>query len=291
MKNYTRLKKNGKNFRRLTGVTVEKFEELLSLLLPKYDEWNTKRLKKRTRKRAIGGGNTHKLCIGDRLLLLLIYYRTYQTYAFLSFIFRIDESSVGRNFKPLEALLAQIFRIPERKIEITDKEFEKIFFDGSEQPTERPSKKQKKFYSGKKKQHTRKFQVAVIKKKKKPGVRKHQKRKLRIAAITKVVPGKIHDKKLYDRSKTHKPPDVESVGDTGYLGTNLTIPHKKSKNKDLTKKQKKDNKKLSSERICVEHAIGKMKIWRISKNTIRNSKSSHSLRIKNVAGLQNLMFA
>jgi len=248
-------------------------------------------LLRRNRQRKIGGGNKHKLCLKDRLLLLLVYYRTYQTYAFLSFVFGIDESSVGRNIKSLEPLLAQIFRIPERKIEITDEEFEKIFFDGSEQARERPTKKQKKFYSGKKKQHTTKFQVAVVKKKKKAGVRKHQKRKLRIAAITKVVPGKIHDKKLYDHSKTHKPPWAESIGDTGYLGTILTIPHKKSKNKDLTKKQKKQNRKLSSKRIVVEHGIGKMKIWRISRDKIRNSKSSHSLRIKNIAGLQNLMFA
>jgi IS5 family transposase len=106
-----------------------------------------------------------------------------------------------------------------------------------------------------------------------------------------VVPGKNHDKKLYDQSKTHKPPDVELIGDTGYLGTILTIPHKKPRKRELSKKQKKYNRKLSSERVCVEHAIGKMKIWLIAKNQIRNSKSSHSLQIKNIAGLQNLMFA
>jgi hypothetical protein len=106
-------------------------------------------------------------------------------------VFRIDESRVGRDFKPLEVLLAQFFRIPEKKVVIREEEFEK------------------KFYSGKKNQHTMKFQVAVVKKKKRPGVRKHQKRKLRIAAITKVVPGKIHDKKLYDISRIHKPPEVE----------------------------------------------------------------------------------
>ena len=291
MKNSNRLKKNAQMFRRLTGISVKKFEELVLEIIPIYEEWNKKRLKNRKRKREIGGGNSHKLCLEDRLLLLLMYYRTYQTYGFLSFIFRIDESNIGRNFKPLEPLLAQIFKIPEKKVVIAEEEFMKIFFDGSEQPTERPRKKQKKFYSGKKKQHTRKFQVAVVKKKKRPGVRNYQKRKLRIAAITKVVPGKIHDKKLYDNSKTHKPPGAESIGDTGYLGTILTIPHKKTKKNPLTKQQKKYNHKLSSQRICVEHAIGKMKIWRISRDKIRNSKSSHSLRIKNVAGLQNLMFS
>ena len=139
MKKSNKLKKNNKNFRRLTGITVEKFEELLMEILPKYEEWNKKRLENRKRKRRIGGGNSYKLSPEDKLLLLLIYYRTYQTYAFLGFVFRIDESNVGRNFKPLEPFLAQIFKIPEKKIIITDKEFEKIFFDGSEQPIERPN--------------------------------------------------------------------------------------------------------------------------------------------------------
>jgi hypothetical protein len=275
----------------LTGITTVKFDGLLEEMNVLYEEWNRKRLGREMRKRIIGGGNQYTLCLGDRLLLLLMYYRTYQTYAFFAFLFGIDESNIGRNFRPLEPLLAQIFRIPERKIEISDEEFTKIFFDGSEQPTERPTKRQKRWYSGKKKQHTRKFQVAVIKQKKKPGRGKTKKRKLRIAAVTKVVPGKMHDKRLYDQSKTHKPPGSESFADTGYVGTNMTIPHKQSKKHKLTKKQKKYNKKLSSERVCVEHAIGKMKIWRIAKEKIRNTKSSHSLRIKNIAGLHNLIFA
>ena len=114
MKHSTRLGKNKINLRRLTGITVEKFTELSLRISPLYEESNKKRLLRRNRQRKIGGGNKHKLCLKDRLLLLLVYYRTYQTYAFLSFVFGIDESSVGRNIKSLEPLLAQIFRIPER---------------------------------------------------------------------------------------------------------------------------------------------------------------------------------
>ena len=226
----------------------------------------------------------------NRLLLLLMYYRTYTTYAFLGFIFHIDESNVGRNFQPLEPLLAQIFRIPERRIKLSEDEIAELFFDGSEQSTERPTKKQKRFYSGKKKTHTKKFQVSVVKKKKKPG-RGEKPRRLRIAAISKVVFGKMHDKKLYEQERVQKPPSVLGIGDTGYLGTSLKIPHKKTKKKELTKRQKKFNKILSANRVCVEHAIGKMKIWRIVKDRIRNSKRNHSLTVKNTAGLHNLMFA
>jgi hypothetical protein len=288
--NSKRLLKNERIFRRLTGLTPNKFRKLIDQLKPLFRELEEKRLNKKTRKRKIGGGNKNKLCLEDRLLLLLMYYRTYTTYAFLGFIFHIDESNVGRNFKPLEPLLAQIFKIPERKVKLGEDEILELFFDGSEQPTERPKRRQKKFYSGKKKTHTKKFQVLVVKKKKKPGLGKKP-RKLRIAAISKVVSGKMHDKKLYEKERVQKPPGILGIGDTGYLGTTLKIPYKKPRKKELTRRQRKFNRKLSSNRVCVEHAIGKMKIWLISRNKIRNSKRNHSLTIKNIAGLHNLMFA
>jgi len=106
-----------------------------------------------------------------------------------------------------------------------------------------------------------------------------------------VFPGRTHDKKIYDRSKTYHPPDIRSFGDTGYIGTALTVPHKRFKNKGLTAAQKKHNRELSSKRVCVENGIGKMKIWRIVKDRFRHGKFNHTLIMKNIAGLQNLMFA
>jgi len=247
-------------------------------------------LNRQTRKRKIGGGNKFSLSLKDRLLLLLIFYRTYSTYAFLGFIFGIDESNVGRNFMPLEPLLARIFKIPERKIELEADEIEKLFFDASEQARERPTKKQKRDYSGKKKQHTLKYQLVAVRKRKK-ATREPQKRKVRIVCITKLKHGKTHDKKIYDKNRMIKPPNIDSFGDSGYQGSDLTTPKKKSKHHPLTKQEKQRNQKISSLRICVEHVIGKMKIWRIAKDKIRHSKRDHSLSIKNIAGLQNLMFA
>ena len=59
-----------------------------------------------------GAGRKHALALADRLLMLLIYYRTYTTHAFLGFLFGVDDSAVGRNINPLRPLLAGIFRIP-----------------------------------------------------------------------------------------------------------------------------------------------------------------------------------
>ena len=228
---YKRLAKRPKTFRRLTGITPEKFLQLEKQLQPLYEEWNKKQLSKPKRKRKIGGGNKHILLLGDRLLLLLMYYRCYVTYEFLGFIFNIYESSVGRNFKPLESLLAGIFRIPERKVEISEDEFLTLFFDGTEQKRERPTKRQRIHYSGKKKMHTVKYQVIVVKKKKKPGIR-NQKRKLRIAAVSKAFSGKTHDKQMYEKTNTIRPPGTKGKGDLGYQGTDLEIPIKKPRGKN-----------------------------------------------------------
>ena len=71
----------------------------------------------------------------------------------------------------------------------------------------------------------------------------------------------------------------------------FTVSHKSSKLHPLSKKQKKSNRKHSSLRIVAEHAIGKMKIWNIVSDRLRHSQHNHSLALKNIAGLHNLMFA
>jgi len=69
------------------------------------------------------------------------------------------------------------------------------------------------------------------------------------------------------------------------------IPFKKPKKGKLTKEQKLYNKALSSERILVEHVIGKMKIFKILANQFRNRLNQHDVIFKNVAGLYNLSLA
>lgn len=284
----TRLRNNPATFRRLTGITPEKFDEVMEQIEPRYEVWNANRLGRKGRKREIGGGRKFSLELEDRFLLLLLYYRTYVTYAFLGFLFGIHESSPGRLFKPLEPLLADIFRIPERRIVMDENEIMAAFFDGTEQPTNRPKRRQRKWYSGKKKRHTIKHQVVVVKKRKKNG---HGKRKLRIAAVSKAFTGKTHDKRMYGETRAHAPPGVAGKGDLGFLGTSLVVPIKKPKGKDLTEEQKVSNQRHSSQRIVAEHGIGKMKIWRICRDQFRGQRKDHTLMFKNIAGFHNLMFA
>ncbi len=125
-----KLKKSPVQFRRLTGITPEKFDEVLKKLTPLYRAWKINHSK--AKKRCYGGGNVYTLPLEDRLLLCLLYYRTYTTQMFLSFLFCIDETTVSRNIRPIEQCLARVFRIPERKIQLTNEEITEAFFDGTE---------------------------------------------------------------------------------------------------------------------------------------------------------------
>ena len=131
----------------------------------------------------------------DRLLMLLMYDRTYTTHAFLGLLFGVDDSAVGRNINPIQPLLVGIFLIPERKVVLDSEDIRELFFDATERPTRRPGVGQREFYSGKKERHTIKTQVVVAGRTKPPGPGAKP-RKVRIAAVCESVPGSTHDKKL-----------------------------------------------------------------------------------------------
>lgn len=163
----------------------------------------------------------------------------------------------------------------------------KFFFDGTEQPINRPKNHQKRkdYYSGKKKAYTIKHQVATS-------------NTGEIKAVSKNHIGKTHDKTIYDDSRIYtivkvkkKSVRFKGHGDLAYFGTNLHIPFKKPKGKKLTKSQKQFNHQFNSRRtkLC-EHPIGKMKIFRIIHDKFRNPLKRHTLIFKNIAGLTNMMF-
>jgi hypothetical protein len=290
MNHTSRLKRIPDTFRQLTGITPEAFDRLLPELERRYRQADTKRKARRPRRRQPGAGRKFTLPLADRLLMLLMYYRTYTTHAFLGFLFGIDDSSVGRNINPLQPLLAGIFRIPERRVALKPDEIRELFFDATEQAIPRPTRRQKRYYSGKKKRHTLKHQVVVVRRRKRPG-RGGQPRRVRIAAVSVAFPGKVHDKKIYDATGVVCPPGVLRTGDTAYLGTGLCTPTRRPPKGQLTARQKAGNRRVSKRRIVVEHGIGKMKVWRIASERYRNPRRRHTLTIKNVAGLHNLMYA
>ena len=277
----SQLKRRPKIFRSLTGITVEKFNVLYYQLIPIYKATESRRFNKESRQRRVGGGRKKDLQLEDQLLLVLIYYRHYLSQSFLGLIFNLHNSNVSRRIRYIEPQLAKIFKIPTRKIdsELTEEQAAEYFIDATEQPINRPKRNQKHYYSGKKKKHTLKNQIVID-------------NNSRITSVTKSVEGKKHDKKLYDESRIQTKKESKIKGDLGYCGAiRITIPIKKTKNKELTKKDKDHNRQFSSERIIVEHVFGKMKIYQILAQRFRNPRTKHSLIFKNIAGLHNLMFA
>lgn len=99
----------------------------------------------------------------------------------------------------------------------------------------------------------------------------------RILWLSKTYDGSIHDKKILDEQPLSLPMGITIWQDTGFLGhkpVNATVmmPTKKPKGKQLTDIQKQENRKISSFRILVEHAIGGVKKCRIVKERFRCRK-------------------
>lgn len=275
MINMGKLLKKPKIFQRLTGLSPQKFRWLVRQIEPKFIEQDRKQKTSFKRKRAIGAGPKRKLSVAKALFGLLLYYRTYANHIFMGITLGIDDSNVGRYFNKIEPLLAGIFKIPERKIDMDKEEILELIIDATEQPSQ---KRPGSGYSGKKKKQTVKAQIVVTKK----GV---------IKSVSKSIAGNVHDKKLYDQTKVYTSKKVKKKGDLGYLGTVCEIPYKKQKHRELTQWQKDYNKQFSSERIIVEHVFAHLKKFQILAQKFRNPIKKHSLIFKNIAGLRNLQIA
>jgi hypothetical protein len=254
-------------FRRIITLSIEEFNLLSEKLDPEWKQNEFERLSARKdRKNKVGQGRKYELGKFSNLLLATLFYlRTNIGYELLSLVFNVDQSTIKRVVRRVIPLLTDRF-IP--KTEITKKkrrtnnldellgqypELTDVIIDGTELSIKRPRKRQKQSYSGKKKRHTKKTQVAQDKNTK------------LIIGLSPPKKGKIHDKKQVEQVGWNDklPDDINCQGDLGFQGmNNWIIPHKKPKGKELTKKQKRQNKKMARERITVEHAIRGMKIFR-----------------------------
>lgn len=262
-------------FRRLLTFTIEEFKLLAEKLEPEWTELENKRLKQRkNRINKLGQGRPYELGIFFNLLLAtILYLRTNIGHDLLGLLFNIDQSTLRRTVKRVIPLLQDRF-IPKTEItkhkrrsnNIDDllKEFPElkdIIFDGTELPVKRPKKRQKQSYSGKKKRHTKKTQIAIDKKTK------------LIIGVSPPLKGKIHDKKQLEKTGWDKKlsDKINRYGDSGYQGMpsdNWTIPEKKPRGGELTKEQKRANKKIAQERIFIEHAIRGIKMFKRVGETI-----------------------
>jgi hypothetical protein len=105
--------------------------------------------------------------------------------------------------------------------------------------------------------------------------------------------GKRHDFRLFKESKTRIHPTIKAITDTGYQGiqkihANSVLPKKKSKKNPLTKEDKRNNKKLSSDRVLNENVIGSIKRFKIISDRYRNRRKRFALRFNLISAIYNL---
>lgn len=275
-----RILKNPRLTSALTGLTPKEF----TTLLPTFTEVLIKTMKRRHHdnphpQRAFGGGRKGFLpTAADKFFFILFYYKAYPTYDVASFLFDCDRSCACRRqfylSGILETTLGKKLALPARQLKSVEAFFKafpeakEVFVDGTERPIQRPKNKarQKANYSGKKKRHTRKNLIISTKKK-------------RIGFLSETVEGKRHD---FTMLKALAPPrsipvTIKQHVDLGFQGYQqqypdhtVSMPQRKPRTRELSETVKERNKKKSSVRVLVEHAIGGIKRLGIVAQVYRN---------------------
>lgn len=270
----SKIKTNNKLCKTLTGLTSEKFQELIEKVRPLWSKVMYAKTPKNKRKHAVGAGRRYELSLEEAILLTLIHFRTYETLAFLGFLFNKDLSTAYRYIQRFEPLILLVMDIPKDKSALK-KEDILLIVDATEQETER---RDGTGYSGKKKKQTVKTQIIATKDGK-------------IHHISVSVPGNIHDKKLFDLTQLPKKIQQKMLADLGYCGTHCMLPKKSSKLHTLTMKQRASNKKHSILRIPIEHMFAHIKQWKILAHRFRSSLDHYNMIFRIVCGLRNMMIA
>ena len=260
-------------FKRRFGVRRSTFEQMLKAL--------QKQLPPNP-----GRGRKPKLCLEERVMVSLEYWREYRTYFHISTDYSVSEATICRTVHWVEEHLmgSGLFRLPGKKR--LAKGFgrpEVVVMDVTETPIERPKRKQRNFYSGKKKQHTLKCQIILD-------------QQTQQIICTFYGKGRQHDFKLFKVSGLKFHPETRSLQDKAYQGiadyhANSFIPRKKPKGGELSSLEKAYNRELARERICIEHINRRLKVFKILRERYRNRRRRFGLRCNLIAALYNFELA
>ncbi len=263
-----------------------------------YIEAEWARLERKDRQREIGAGHPAALKARDQMLLTVIWLRLYPTYEVLGYLFGMSDTTtgrvVGRVLPMLERLGRDTMRLPhpgrKRRRQLDDllrdiPEFA-VVIDSFEQRVQRPKADEEadKLYSGKKKTHTLKSQIAV------------NEDTGRVVDVSESVPGPLADIALLKRSTlmTRLPPAVRRLGDLGYQGLDDlglgSCPHRKPRGKPRPPEDIAYNTAFSKRRIVVEHTIGPMRRYQAIFQTDRHHRQHHTARVVAIACLVNRQF-
>jgi hypothetical protein len=285
-------------FKSFTGISVQQFDDIYKEIESKYEKYDIERLsykRKYKRERAIGAGRHFKLDVRNRIIMVLVYYRLYITYTLTEFLFGLNQSNVCRDIQKIEGLMRQCLPIPQKLYRVTRRlktkeEVERYFpgflafVDVTEQTIPRSENKLRRriYYSGKRKKHTVKNLYTVNE----DSIIIYKSKHKQI--------GKKHDYNIYKKNHPKLPKEVVSMFDLGFLGIQKdfpeqksSLPIKKEKDCELSLQEKDYNKNHSKKRIVIEHAICRLKKFRILADVFRNKLRKYDSISNIVSGLIN----
>jgi hypothetical protein len=290
---YEYLSQHPTVFQKCTGLTVDLFDQLVEAVLPVYWEAEAQRLNRPQRQRAMGAGHPFELGMHDHILLTVIWLRLYPIHEVLGYLFGVSDSTVSRLIERVLPILEQSgqdgMRLPDpgkrRRRQLPDllRDIPEltVIVDSFEQRVQRPPNDDS-HYSGKKKQHTLKSQLAV------------DGDTGRIVAVSDSVPGPTADIKLLEASGLldRWPDEVGVGGDLAYLKLAKLrrygfSPRRKPRGKERPPEDVAYNRAFSQFRIVVEQTIGQVRRFQSVTATDRNHRRQHRARVAAVAGLVN----
>jgi hypothetical protein len=224
-----------------------------------------------------------------RLLLTLVWLRVYPTYELLGFFFGLHKRNAQLNARAVLAVLDTLPDFPfdrpgpDRRALSTPAQVMAAFpsvrlvIDAREQRVNRPGashEAQKPYYSGKKKCHTLKTQLAVgpdglIESVggSHPGGANHDLTLLRGSGLLEQLKhgeGAMMDKGYVGIGSTHP-------------GVPVVIPHKGARGRPLTDGQKGENRVIARHRIVVEHAIAQLNRFTVMRQVFRGRERNHEV--------------
>ena len=302
MLHYARLSRHPEVFRAMTGLAVAEFDDLAGVAVPALAAADRARLDRPGRRRAVGAGHPTALPPRDQVLLTVVWLRRYPTDVVLGYLFGVDEATVrrtrGRALPVLEALGRATMRLPDPGKHkrptldalLADTPALAVIVDTFEQPIQRPKDPAvaDAFYSGKKKRHTRKTQVAVAED---DG---------RFVDVAPGVRGPTADIALLKDSRLLErlPPRVGGLGDLAYVGIGAlhpqglgAAPRRKPRGKDRPPEDVAYNTAFAKRRVRVEHSIRRLRLHECLTQVDRHHQRQADARAVACAGLVNRQLA
>lgn len=139
------------NTERIANLKPEQYQELFAVKKETFDKM-LEILEVDYQKKHLQGGRPPKLSVLDKLVIMLQYYKEYRVMECVAFDYGVRKSTICDAIHWAEETLIRSgqFTLPSKRELWRNPEVEVVLLDSTECEIERPEKKQRQYYSGKK---------------------------------------------------------------------------------------------------------------------------------------------